>query len=436
MKRNDLLTLVLMLAWPIAAWGQTVQYFPHLADGGGIVTIWYFTGLGAGPSEVTLELFQQDGNSLILQTDRGTDSTFSFSLEPAGQLSLRTLGVPIDPQVGWAKVTSSQAIGTTEVFQILGSSGQLISQAGVLPTSTTALATLLVTIDAKGRNTGVAVANTGFSTNPLTFTLFNQDGSVAATSTMTLAPQAQIARFISEIAGFEGIGAVEGSLGISGLSRFSVVTLLLEGLELSTLPVLPGRIEGLTSSTIVVVGVADITLAGMPTGFSFGNTSVPLNSPTESGLGLIPGRHIEISASGVVGSFDPGFTEESPEGNTGQNSSVRLSGFGFGSALPDNGISDLTGHWLGLIGVFLSQNQPDPPRPPALDFSGAAADIVRIAPLLKQTFYIGTGQTSQGEIKQFVIPDGATRLFLGILDPAGGTNDNTGSFTVNLSLSQ
>ena len=71
-----------------------------------------------------------------------------------------------------------------------------------------------------------------------------------------------------------------------------------------------------------------------------------------------------------------------------------------------------------------------------LDFSGGSKDIVRIEPLLNQAFYIGSGKTSQGQPKQFVVPDGATRLFLAVFDRAGKTNANAGSFTVNLSLSQ
>src|SRR3989442_14943237 len=93
---------LILLAWLCAAeeaQAQTVQYFPQLADGGGYVTTWYFTGLGAGPSTVTLEIFQPNGAPLILQTDRGSASSFTFSLAPAGELSLRTLGAPVVAQV-------------------------------------------------------------------------------------------------------------------------------------------------------------------------------------------------------------------------------------------------------------------------------------------------------------------------------------------------
>jgi len=63
-------------------------------------------------------------------------------------------------------------------------------------------------------------------------------------------------------------------------------------------------------------------------------------------------------------------------------------------------------------------------------------------PLVGQTFFIGDGLTGTGSgaIQQFVVPSGATRLFLGFADgnsfvgQAGFYNDNTGSLTVNLQI--
>ena len=68
-RRFVVLTLLVLLAALCGfedAQAQTVQYFPQLADGGGYVTTWYFTGLGSGPAVVTLELFQPNGAPLIL----------------------------------------------------------------------------------------------------------------------------------------------------------------------------------------------------------------------------------------------------------------------------------------------------------------------------------------------------------------------------------
>src|SRR2546426_9549688 len=97
---------IVLCATDNTAQAQTIQYFPQLADGGGYVTTWYFTGLGAGPSVVTVELFQQNGNPLIVQTDRGTASTFTLNESATGKISLRTLRTPVGVQSGWVKDTA------------------------------------------------------------------------------------------------------------------------------------------------------------------------------------------------------------------------------------------------------------------------------------------------------------------------------------------
>jgi hypothetical protein len=50
---------------------------------------------------------------------------------------------------------------------------------------------------------------------------------------------------------------------------------------------------------------------------------------------------------------------------------------------------------------------------------------------LRQLFFIGDGLTSGGVIQQFVVPQGATRLFLATMDGYGQYN-NIGSFTVTV----
>src|SRR5207244_4858325 len=109
------------------------------------------------------------------------------------------------------------------------------------------------------------------------------------------------------------------------------------------------RIQGRTSNTVVVLGVADIYLAGMPAGFTFGSSSAPLNSPVEAGLAVVAGRSIQISATGTVGG-------DGPNGVT--------SGFAVGQLLcsgAPNGISRLGGPRHSLIGVFLGPDQPTTP---------------------------------------------------------------------------
>jgi hypothetical protein len=67
-----------------------------------------------------------------------------------------------------------------------------------------------------------------------------------------------------------------------------------------------------------------------------------------------------------------------------------------------------------------------------LDFSSAGSrDYVSLAPELKQVFFMGDGLTSAFDLQNIVVPDGATRLFLGTMDGYEWVN-NIGSFEVTL----
>jgi hypothetical protein len=97
-----------------------------------------------------------------------------------------------------------------------------------------------------------------------------------------------------------------------------------------------------------------------------------------------------------------------------------------------------------LAGVFLSDAAPSGPAPASLDFSGTAIgrSFSSLAPALQQTFYIGDGLTGEGSgaAQSFLVPDGATRLFLGIVDGSyfvGGPDyydNNRGSFVATFSV--
>lgn len=100
----------------------------------------------------------------------------------------------------------------------------------------------------------------------------------------------------------------------------------------------------------------------------------------------------------------------------------------FGTRL--NGVDGISGVQSGramfLAGVFLGD------RPPS---SSPATRTGTDAPAIGQVFYIGTGHGA-GKQVEFEVPDGATRLFLGIADgysfagQPGYYGDNAGTFAV------
>jgi hypothetical protein len=181
------------------------------------------------------------------------------------------------------------------------------------------------------------------------------------------------------------------------------------------------------SNNVIVSGVADIWLAGQPNATVLGGDSAPTNSPVlaSTGLNMTAGSLLTFSATGATG-HDPCCQSTSPDGG----------GFSTFFSGPFNGIASYNGPLNALVGVFLDNSVPGGTAPAGLDFtSGASQSAAIISPLLNQVFFIGDGRTGTGSgtVQQFVIPSGATRLFIGSSDGGGANLNNNGSFNVTVS---
>ena len=192
---------------------------------------------------------------------------------------------------------------------------------------------------------------------------------------------------------------------------------------------------GLTASanaSTIVPGTSNPWLAGMPGGStaSFSDTA-PFQSPVEVLLSFSPFDFLSFTSTGATDHCD------------------------FGGCLMAGADGDLveppTGHWVGdengianvvapidaLIGVFLGPAQPDSTAAPAtLDFSTPGLrDFATLSPALKQPFFIGDGRRNDfTTLQYFVVPVGATRLFLGTMDGYDWFN-NVGSLDVEVTAS-
>lgn len=185
------------------------------------------------------------------------------------------------------------------------------------------------------------------------------------------------------------------------------------------------------TSGVTVGGIADIWLAGQPPGTLLnggfpGNDVAPLNSPVlaSGGLNLAPGTSLTFTASG--------FTDYNGCAGPGPDGGGACGGAPIPAVL---GISGYNGPINALVGVFLDASVPGGAAPPPLDFSTPGSlSQATIAPQLRQVFFIGDGLTGTGSgaRQQFVIPAGATRLYLGSSDGWGANYNNSGSFSVTV----
>lgn len=179
-------------------------------------------------------------------------------------------------------------------------------------------------------------------------------------------------------------------------------------------------------ATTIVPGTSDPWLSGMPNGSpGTGGDSAPGQSPVlVTGLPLVPGSLLHFAATGSVRQ-DPSFPFFGPDGDLANFAPIASRNNLGASKVPID----------ALMGVFLDNTQPNLSAAPAgLDFSAGGnvaggVNYVSFSPALKQVFYIGDGLTSGAIAQTIVVPSGATRLYLGVLDTSQWSN-NGGQFSV------
>lgn len=164
--------------------------------------------------------------------------------------------------------------------------------------------------------------------------------------------------------------------------------------------------------SVGVPGNRVITLAGQPAGTRSANNarSAPADSPILVNLPLTAGQVLEITATGAVDGYGP-------DGRTGCSDSF----------VAEFSVTRILASCRGLVGVFLADTTRTQPAA-GIDFTGDARNIPILRPLVQQPFFIGSGVTPTGDKKAFVVPAGATRLFL---SPLGNAN-SAGEFTATV----
>ncbi len=160
-------------------------------------------------------------------------------------------------------------------------------------------------------------------------------------------------------------------------------------------------------------------LAGQPDGAILLGDNAPDNSPV-----LVATD--EFFAAGEALTFNV-------SGNAGTDFSIVYGPDGNSNTFfgAQNGLAGIWAPFAAPVGVFLNNDVPDPGSapPPDLDFrpSGLGEDFESLSPQLGQPFFIGDGRTPDGIAQEFLVPDGASRLYVGVMDDnAWATNPGDG----------
>jgi hypothetical protein len=197
----------------------------------------------------------------------------------------------------------------------------------------------------------------------------------------------------------------------------------------------------LASAVTFVPGNVTLVVPGNANIFGAGQDTPP--DPAGGGGGILP-PSFTLDGSVSVVTFPNISGNVILEGGESNNAYGDGGPFTSTNITSTGGISGITALQGGfLVGVFTSDDEPQPPGPAILDFTtGSGANFTTLSPALNQTFFIGGGRTldGTGTLQQFNVPAGATHLYLGIADgdalngPPGFYSDNSGFFTVTAAI--
>jgi len=141
-------------------------------------------------------------------------------------------------QTGYLVITPDQNTSAPFTTLTYGTvrNGMVQDQASVVPLGATTGAILFIDfLNSASRNLGLVIVNPGSTTNAITITLKNDDGTTASTATVNIDPYKQVAKFVNELFP-DAVGlAFVGSINVQSGSPFAVLGFPFAGANFSTL---------------------------------------------------------------------------------------------------------------------------------------------------------------------------------------------------------
>ncbi len=214
----------LMTTLPITEIGTALPaaplVFPQFADGDG----WTTQILLVNPTDTAVS------GTLEFRGTQGTSqSSTSYSIPPRSVFRYETSGKPDVANTGSVQVSpaNNSAVPSGSLIFSRSAGGVRVTEAGVPAVAAYTAFRAYVESSSDGKiESGIAIANTTASTIEVKLELTNLDGSAAARSTISLPPNGQLATFLDQIPGFEGLRLpFQGTIRILSTGPVSVIGL-------------------------------------------------------------------------------------------------------------------------------------------------------------------------------------------------------------------
>jgi len=238
--RSEYLMTTLPVA-PVTAQGGNVM-FPYFVDGLGYTTQVVLVNPSDQVLTGSLQFFSQGSSSAaatavaVATVEKGTASSFTYSIPAHSSFRLRTTGSLPDLRLGSIRVVPAAGSSTPSGVSVfsLKSGSTAITEAGVPAVPLGSAFRLyaessgdFVHFQAGSTQTGISVANSNTTPATVSFELFRLDGtSLGSTGSLTIPANGERALYLNAVPGLPALPATfQGVLRISGPAGISVVGL-------------------------------------------------------------------------------------------------------------------------------------------------------------------------------------------------------------------
>lgn len=229
-------------------------YVPHIADGklasGALRTSITIMNLVSSTAKAELRIFDGKGAPMSLALDaRGATTRLETPIGPFGTVTLNTHGTSTPAVTGYARIDSNTPIEAVAIFQVVDSSGTLLSEAavpaergkilsvGAIQKITASNFQIPFSIRAEF-NSALAVVNTSQFPAFVRITLRNENSGFSDYQSFQLAPGEHMAKFITELFPSLTSREIKGSALVTSNQRVALAVLRTNGgLPVSGLPI-------------------------------------------------------------------------------------------------------------------------------------------------------------------------------------------------------
>jgi hypothetical protein len=226
---------------PAPSFGQLVV--PHILSGGGFVTRLTLMNLDVVSNAFDAKFYDQSGKLLQEQTVTvAAGGTARIATSEAARFG--------PTQVSWAVITPSAGGAVNSYFELEDSSGRVMNTIGFNHadpvTDFTVPVEFMPSSSGVGRTVGIAIANPSPSAANITLKLVDSNGSVLATTSLALNPNAQQSIDLSTIAAFKSVLPASDFVGVLTVSSTVPVSTIALGDDFGpfySTPVMFGRAQ-------------------------------------------------------------------------------------------------------------------------------------------------------------------------------------------------